>query len=621
MLMRSRLSQGVLEVELCQARGLPPNCDPSRTPLVCVFPSIIYGLVLLRSLSLSASTALVDESGFDFTCFENLPSSLESINFDFPGSTTMMSYFRDRLGNAVSQRFPRLSKLCLRGGNPLTLRDLPELPSTVTDLECDFYVDDMDLDSLSRLPRNLRRLEGKLLGEIGNNPQALALLPPLLETCRFKTDPVVDCNIRHSWIPRGVIDCRTAGPLKLEWTRTLPPSLERLDLYLRDGSDDSLAEAVSALPRGLQSFKIGMDWETRVLILAGLESAIHCLPRTLTTLETSHIIKIDLEKLLEAHKDWTKTSNGASFWPPSLKTLCLQDHFNLPEDLPLLPRTVYCLKIGVKSGTDAPLELDGTALGIIFPNLTHLFLTLASTKAHLSSPLPTSLVEMGLSSNGKCSLLPSSFPFLFTADSAIPQLHLGVTWSEETSGAPSLESMASLVRLYVNAWSCDDFHLLPRSLAEFEVFYLTETGDSPLKSQGMLFAHLPPALTRLVITGSVNKRSANRPVEPIVQSLSSIPLISELQIHSLGVFPSAMIRELPIGLQKLRMILQTIDEQDAPFIPPHCKVFQVHNQQSQMPWDMLYLAMHWPPRAILNIPIKETTMLELVAKRLFDLNN
>lgn len=602
------------------------------------FPLLLSQLTHMRYLCVKSPNLLVEDPTNWPPIVQSLTGTLETLCIETPqpfvaftnfahGATSSdpariqsqyprgLSHFFD-----VGCLFPRLETLSL-GFAFLNSLDFPGLPSTLTRLHATFSMPySQHQHFMSVLPRTLLRLEGTVCihGSAASiNDISLDWLcsPPKLEHVgEIQIFGVVNLFDDLSWLPRSLTDVKSLpeppSGISAGWLRSLPPLIQSLSLKdVQLPSFEALqTNWIFELPRYLTSLNV--EGQASALTrLRTIGQELSHLPRTLTRYCTSQGNFTDwnaIQEAIDAHHDhqWSQNrqadaenDDGRSFWPPNLTAMELPRESILPAFMHLLPRTLHHLVIGIGSDSKKGVLIEEHFLDY-FPRLTSLKIlinTLASP-THLLRRLPPGLTRLelrdGFESGNK--VMESGLKLLVGTE--ITDFTLGLWRSNHRNVTTPLPLPSKLTRGDLYQWHVDWNSALPRSLTSL-VIRTIEGLNSPAIAKGEMFYRLPPHLTRLKIHNRmINKGDAALPSQRL---LSALPYLTKLSICCLGKFDSSMIRELPPSLRSLKMLFESIEAVDAPFIPPRLRNFKISvNRMVPFDWDML--AEYWPPRAVHN---------------------
>lgn len=509
----------------------------------------------------------------------------------------------------VSAHFPRLHTLELIKGTEGRLygKDLPDfagLPSTITRLITDdIYLEEEHFKIASYLPKSLRRLEATIDVrpnedhpiEIFLNDWSLA--PPQIE---HVSKIILRCPVNDaSWIPKtltsGRIDRFNHGRFTPELAATLPLDFEHLTLSSVDyaGFEQEGKNWALELPKQLQTLDLDyiLDEDFATTDHGQLWRQITNLPRSLTSFT------------LEGFNDnmsWQTLTPNITYlnWP---STLTIFDSWTCPTPshlLHLLPSTITSFKVYIES-TGEPI-LDATTLP---PKLTLLHLNGDWNPGYLSitNQLPLSLTELILKTEGSevQGVTRESFKRLQNLTSL---KHLEVTFEHPQEFNPDdvpapLPMPPNLEVLTVPVWDASWFASLPRSLTELHIERI-EGAQRAVDLGLKFFLDIPPGLVKFT---AVNRATSDVPIYP-ENSFPHLPKLRMLDIYTIGQFPSSVLRALPHVLRRLLINLKSIEEVDAPFIPPNLHQLFLLDANIALSGAPMSIAEHWPVRASSDAP-------------------
>lgn len=577
-LLRSKLSRGLTYLDLRLDKNLA-NITPFSAP------ALVSNLHQLRYLSVQSEAALLEEVFSWSNWIANLPKTLETLIIKTPDNE--LSIVVSNEGSVASglenQKVMAPYRLMELDKYLPKLKTLKIGPKTTPHGRQSLGVD------FTHLPPSLTHLRYPALVDYNPDPhghyvRTMAVLPRSLVLLEgFKFSPHFEANLAamfEDWLaaPPHLEFCslrNTRNTLALEQLDWMPKTLKRADAEFQH----FLPKLAVSLPTALESLTIwGVDPEA----YRNLKSWTLYLPPTLTWLETSFyesefILSHNIATLPRTLRhlklqgtsdiDWTavkdamKTSVRDHFWPPQLESFhCMV----LPldsADVDLLPQTLTHLTIGLQG------PLDASKLP---PRLNWLLLGVSNSEAggqRVENALPSGLRFLQLSSG--------SLDFTGRGPEIFPNGLL--TLSMKIMINPGAQHDASvlywnipphLTKLVVLTWRCEWFELLPRSLTSMETSALENVHDTALAS-GSLFAALPPNLTKFNTYSGYSSGLRTRFKEDKLpaQRLSHLSQLKELALY-IGTFPSSMLRELPRTLRVLNITLSTVDDEDAPFLPP-----------------------------------------------------
>lgn len=476
----------------------------------------------------------------------------------------------------TSTFFPRLHTLELRASEhrPLSYKDVADfagLPSSLTRLITnDICLHRERQDIMQYLPRSLIRLEAniqlKALNEFDTRPflDDWANAPPQLEHVDFIS---FECDISSaSWIPptltSGDIVELNRSIFTPEFAASLPPTLGQL--YIR-----SLPFAQFELQHKNWALELPKHLHTLTLNLttpSDAETAEHrhlwhqiaCLPRSITNLSF-----IGFENVMSWH---TIPSNNISLnWPPALTSFDSSGDYFYAQHFKLLPTTLTSFKAYIGEGD--PI-IDGSTLP---RNLTLLSLRGKWILAPLSitNHLPTSLTDLTIESERSCKqgVTRETFERLQLLTS-LKRLVLDFRSPQENNpeAVPvSLPLPPNLEELDMPVLEISWIASLPRSLTVLRVDEFRGTQRS-IDLGFKHFLDLPPRLVSL-LPSQFGNGEIPIPVFP-EGFFPHLPALRELEIPTIGKFPSSILRALPTGLKILSIDLFFNRRSRRPIHPP-----------------------------------------------------
>ena len=427
--------------------------------------------------------------------------------------------------------------------------DFIALPSSLTRLVLNaINVDSSQPKIASLLPRSLRRLETSIF--VKQVPLDIVMAdwadaPPHLEHVSY-LELYTTLKSLH-WLPPSLVGSQVIAHLATRLcpslTDSLPSHMEYLKInYVERALYNSLGQNwVAQLPSKLQQLCFAMQEE-----LAPGESWYQIISQLPPSLE--RLVFYEHSKF-----NWAEFLLMPSPWPVALSTLQLTHGTILPDCIQLLPKTLTYLYFQVEaSGPYETAEIDGNHFP---PKLRSLYLK-EEAIISIQNTLPLSLTSI-------------SFLNLESLRGGIDsQTLLGVGKLEHVKSLEarlafcvadcSLDLPPNLSRLVVSHWDANQFSVIPRAVTHLKVGLLSNASTG--------FCSLPPHLDSLTI-----KETDESNVDFLPNLFPSLPRLRCLKVHKAGRFASSTLRVLPSQLKKLEMTFSSINEIDAPFIPPHLK--------------------------------------------------
>lgn len=467
----------------------------------------------------------------------------------------------------IESKFPKLHTLHLVSEGDILADDLAGLPSTLTVLSTSYIIISTGTSSkIDQLPPSLLKLDADIDIEEGCLEgaylEAWSRAPPQLESIRKIT--WFDSINTTSWLPTSLTECTIAHGHMIPH---LPLSLNSITLSSFDTSysNISLSSWASLLPSHLTRLTLDPSNDES---LFSLGANIRQLPETLTSLSLPH------RSFGGSLIDWSEVRQesiapGAdNLWPPRLKELRLGGHTVRAKDVSLLPTTLTSLEIAIGDYQGA-----ATRYGI------------GQIDKHF---LPSQLTSLQLTARWAKSALESlSVPLHF----------------------PS-----TITNLEIEEWHVNWFAAIPRSTSSLLIKRLHGVHRSSLTARDDVFKELPSALKCLAID-----RLDGPPAELLfggaafsTQSFASLPSLSELRVVNIGSFPAKVLRSLPRGMLTLHIELDSLNKEDAPFIPSRLKSFLLLG--SDISWRMPHIAEHWPLRSVSKKHTPSRVYANLAAK-------
>ena len=543
------------------------------------FPTILFNLRKLRFLSLDSSGELVNDPSNWPSILRSLPSSLETLKLSAPeADLSILNYAPDwsldepRFIKTAYPRgesafidlatiFPQLKSLSV-GPAKFESSDLAGLPSTLTYLK----IQPNSCSNLMRLlPPSLihfkANLDAVLLDEV-RWPEA----PPNLQTVGRISFIRNDRPLDYSWMPRSLRKflLNEAVAATAETLATLPPCIETLYLTCNNVDFWPLPSTLTTLEVTLTKFDLNF---------------ILLLPRTLTLINTQSATIVDWEGITAAQQ--LQTAESASLWPPKLKTLISSysipsltiDH--LPDSLTDLSISMTNFTMGKRSGGTYDLKVLAK-----FPS------NLASLKIVVLGPTPVTF------DSGP---LPQSLKYL----EILPSTGGCPTFSDDTALTLSLHR--GLQTLSIHDLTYDAVLLLPRNLTDLSAVDALGLGspidDGPSTTNFM--EHLPASLTNLQLTRR-EVGSGPRPVLLSVNSFAHLTHLHSIRLPEYIALPSSGIRHISRTVRLLCVSIQSIEEVDAPFLPPCLE--HTNTANIRVDWKLPYIGLNWPLACTENLP-------------------
>lgn len=612
------------------AKGLKNLSLTAHPQLLLYCPQLVSQLRSLRSLSVKLGRTCYERDAERILAaspsIESLQiGTIESVRFLGDRTSSSSPINEEDFITALGTSFPLLRALSLQGPS-LKPQALKSLPRSLTSLDAvvgihgenivpdnyNFY-DDLELHED---PSSLEIVRNKLKHDWSMAP------PQLIHISRILLPTSIG---DASWLPRMLQSCEglEAKFTDLNWTSTLPPELTSLSLKSLDYGAPSFKDCFCSLPTSLTILEIcnnkGVTSEAAQLLTEALPS----LPRSLTrlTLSPRTVIWETLESAQKAHRYRANPSKSFWFWPPHLECMELLKDVIEPSQYALLPPTLKTLVIYTGTTGQNGVEIDGQALGRAMPSLTSLTLNIVCYRAQtkITSDLPRSLTKLCLEDKALSATVMDDGQLRFLRGLSLTDLHLGLRHRIALSSPsrPFKLELPILQKLHMAQWHCEWFHLLPPLLTSLSIKELYGVVESQLSQEGKVLEGLPKSLVEL---DAHIKEHFQRPVDLPSQRLPQSLTI--LKLPDAVIFPSSMLREFPRGLKKVQISLSSIEEEDAPHIPPLIDQFLLlenDKAKAAFDWSKPYLAEHWPPRALAGLEKapKETQLR--VAKRLLQI--
>lgn len=589
----------------CLASGLTHLFLEQDSPVPMSFPTVVYNLRALRSLSVTSSSWLAKHPMDWSEVRSKLPKSLETLklvaldvsfvfmNFAPDWSWENRAYVETdyALGKSrfvdIETLLPSLRSLKLdpfrsySSKRSIEIQDLPGLPSKLTRLSTQSLDTSLEHQRLlSLLPRSLTRLSGILGLSLMQDDEPYGFCeqqppvddwngsPPHLERTGmiYTKYPGV---ITVDWLPRTVTRCELPSVYEL-WTatlaRSLPPLLQNLSVGTID--TDSFAEQqvnwAESLPRSLTELRFCPQEEHLDHSRVALGKAIGLLPRGLKVLDIfyGHVHNLPPWEQILFNND--SPSSDLINWPPALDSLCVNSYNLQFSDLHFLGSQILTVTWRMK-------HLDYTKshqiIGAKLPkNLTSLaceayYADLPSLSVSIEGLLPSSLTHFTMFDEQSC-VGPKFDRDCFEAlPPSLTYLALAITGVFEKDDPWTLPP--SLRTLILNGWHIKALKSIPRSMTSLELYELNGClGTDCLDLAG----DLPPGLRTLRL--NVSDYITNTETFPATDYFASLPLLDTLSVDLPLKFRPSILRELPRSLKSLSISIDALDEENASFIPP-----------------------------------------------------
>ena len=558
------------------------------------FPSMLLKLRNLRYLSIKVKGKLMRHPLYWKDIVLSLPSSLETLklvcsdcdyilrNFAPEWTYHTPSYIESDYGTSrspmidISQHLTRLTRLEIfgvRGKDPIPFfaRDLPVLPSTITDLRVSLQRQGHPL-MMSLLPQSLIRLRLSAVGPA--NPLGIddwLSCPPNLQ--HIGTIHYYYPQIDFSWIPRTLrhLNIQKMGLNSSDFTPqsslSLPPNYESMITRIDTSARASSLSPPDDLPLSFWPSHLSPHL-TSLTITSGeiIASSLKDLPKSLVDLTIAETTISGWEEMPQAHE-----------WPLHLRLFhATQSNFP-PKRLNWLPRSLTDLSIRFSGSVS---EIDPETLS---PVLTALRIELNSSSSDilaLTGPILSNLKSLELCNSG-----PGRESHVIGVGKNgrdwIPSTLTCLKASLELS-ARDWMTHRNIVTLKLGQWRFKDFALLPRSLTFLHILLTDSSNDS--KARIDFTEHLPSSLTELQLRGDY--KSGN---DWNTASFSNLPRLRSVTLENFR-FPSGILRNLPRSLKKLDTVIMPWLDEDIPFIPPYLEVLG----RAHVDWKSPLIAQYWP---------------------------
>ena len=573
-ILNSKLSSGITYINLKASWSLQIG-----------FPSMLLNLPNLRYLSIKVKGNLMRHPLEWKGLILSLPSTLETLKFvcsdcdyilrnfapEWTDRTPM--YIESDYGTSrspmidMSQHLNRLTKLKIfgtRGKDPIPFfaRDLPALPSTITDLRVSLQRQGHPL-MMSLLPQSLIRLPSSVVGPANQSGVDDWLnCPPNLQ--HIRTIHYYYPQADFLWIPRTLRHLNiekmglNSACFDAQSSLSLPPHYE--SMVTAAPSPASSTPWTSLLPTHLTSLTVTAG----EVHTADLKS----LPRSLTSLSMS--------KLPRQTFDMPQSNE----WPPQLRilhlpTIGLIGLMDLPNSL-----------------TDFAFSYDGNSIEPMFPDsITSLSIELESMgpfNLSMEGPLPRQLKTFKVSSSTTLTdVRLVHVPSKLTRLDAFTDFKNTDLWATHRC----------ITTLNLRSLGFEAFSELPRSLKSLHAGGFTARR---LPKNAHFSQHLPSSLTEIYFGGDGVDWSS--------ESFSNLPLLKAFTAQRF-YFPSGILRNLPRSLKKLDTNIKPWSDEDIPFIPPYLEVLGRH----RVNWKSPLIAQYWPLADTKDIP--EPAMSVIVQRK------
>lgn len=547
------------------------------------YPKLLSSLHGLRSLSIDRGTSplMIPFHAFNAE-LRKLPSTLTHLaitcfgaqnafyNYDEASHNAVQTTYE--LGNSklfhISSSFPSLSSLKISGGDhntSLSACDFPGIPTSLTKLSLSYY-DAIGTPMLHCLPRSLQVLE---IGLAVLNPNItdgyrldLANLPPnLLEISSLKenilmTDPV-ELEVLPKSLTKMKVDWRFL-PWSLSLSEHLPPALKKMKILMMDLP--TFAEAnlhwAAQLPLQLTELSISTEVSLTAELAALLPKTLTSLYGSLTLDSTSFKVGPDSDDF-----DWRQRIDG--LWPPRLSHLGLNLDFDSSEWENMLPRTLTSLKVTDPSRLPRKFSLERLTLLTSFV----MGCIQRTCLVFVERNLPKSLTKLHVGVSPYLGALVArhiDFPPSLT--------DMNIKWADELNFEAPFNLPISLTRLFISSWHWEWLNKFPSTLRHLNVRFLVGRPDIPESRSFDLFKVLPSGLETLILAASLDFIGSLPSL-----SFSSLPSLTVLEVHKFITFDSPVLRKLSKRLRRLKLTLERILEQDAPFLPPNVTEMDLHH--------------------------------------------
>lgn len=570
-------------------------------------PLILPQFSRLRSLHVSTSHTVARQDADTPILLESLPETLESLAFlclsnhtvflrpvsaetGFVSPKSQYPLGESRFVNI--QRLTRLHTLRIESryghslsSSPILSCDLPGLPPHLTSLNIQVqhyydqtYAPHSSNRFMSILPRTLRVFEGLILAHC-STPQDEPLLradwaeaPPHLEVLRglvWPTEPDT-----ADWLPKSLTIVEGAqGSTWPEWTPKMSaswPPLVKSILVRPSPSQDTWD---LALPSKLENF----DCE---LLAPTLKLHPSHLPRSITNLRVKGLDVAYIKQLSDS------AQGDRLDWPPGLTSFSLHNAIQWPKFAHAfynyLPTTLKTLRYTLSPAT---LETDVSTL----PSQLETLVLTAVCSLNIEGQFPSSITNLQLIAHYQSTIQLEHSTF-----KALPRglRHLQASLSRSiTASDPAVNLPKQLQTLNMLHWQCEWISSIPHSVTNLELRHLAGTRTAQKYLDGTLLQHLPSGLTRLHLAQPFENQENFPPLQKGL--IETTPNLTDLHLD-IGHLPSAFLRHIPRGLLQLSITLETIEEVDAPFIPPNLlNIFLGYKiDKNKAAYD--FLGLYWP---------------------------
>lgn len=601
-LLNSKLSSHVTHVELHSRPQLHP-----KGPL----PHILFNFRRLRYLCIESSQPLSRNVSEWPMVISSLPATLETLQIVAPyAHLALLNHTPESTYSSVKtiktdykrgvsclvdldSLFPLLQSLKIEEPDDtrhFLIEDFAGLPSQLQRFDARIVITSSSWYRFSLFPPSIRfigRMELVNIESFDALPAWPAELLPELEEMSFWD--LKEMRTSH-WLPRSLTRCAQGVPWTSAVARCWPPSTQHLKIETVILESFADQQWYQTLPPCLT--ELGLV-ENVGLIDSPLELAeLSCFPSSLTSLVSGLVLQwsdmpgIDPANVL-----------------PNLKTLDIAQSFvaSTVESLQHLPQ-----KLEIFRSWALPLELEFD-ISFLPSTITKLDLRMFADSAIITGTFPACLQHLTLVAG---SLTRESFNLLCASlPPSITNLELSFNRPKSESASSIDWKIPSSLKMFrVDLWHCDGFSSLPRSLTDFGVDELRGIEDSPLVKEGSLFEQLPSNITSL----NVNKDTAPKLIP--VQRISHLRALKNLVVSSLGIFESQMVRNLPTDLCRLHIMLRSLEEEDAPFLPRKLEVISLG---PKIDYNAPWVGQNWP----LFAEFPPTVLEKAIQKRIVDFNN
>lgn len=569
----------------------------SRLATTPKFPSIIFGLKPLRSLSLVHAEvpmerySLVPPSKERFAphllaldasklqtlllwspnIIEDFQQLIASLRLKHPQSSTSTPLVTSPM---LGLAFPSLTTLNLNSRGMLG-DILAELPSTLTSLSLLHAVVRVPIqDFFALLPRPLLILDGLVSFMNMSAATSPKSPPPQLHT--VSTIAWYGADDSHlACLPATLTKCKLYGTeLAKPATLDLLPQID--SLYQLNIDQDSFDAAdrswASALPRALTF----LDLNGTVKLNTG---DILLLPKTLTSLHTG------TEQFLRRW-DWLESTfqNDIDFWPPSLRSMAIRQIRLSNKDLKLLPRALTSLTF---LNADRMIDLD--CLPPALESLTFSRCLAFSVRGRMPNTL--NLVRTESSDRALGNVATEFFAALPSTLQSI-----SLPWpaeSERLQPEPTFALPTSLTTLKLTTWHINWCFLLPSTLQSFSA-QLQGLKPRPDFDDIDFFTAFPSSLT-VLHTGLQDRFKRKSPLSE--HSFSSLQHLVDFSFCPYGGFHANILKHLPSCLRKLQIEIYEgwSSTELLPYINPKWVELHLNGLTAA---EYKALGPHWPPEAL-----------------------